>query len=40
MIGRVDLALTKRFPGFTLDVAWTAGEGVVVLFGPSGSERA
>jgi molybdate transport system ATP-binding protein len=37
--GRVDLALAKEFPGFTLDVAWTAGEGVVVLFGPSGSGK-
>jgi molybdate transport system ATP-binding protein len=37
--GRVDLALTKHFPGFTLDVAWTADEGVVVLFGPSGSGK-
>ena len=39
MIGRVDLAIVKRFPGFTLDVAWTAAEGVVVLFGPSGSGK-
>jgi len=38
-MGQVDLALTKRFPGFTLDVAWTAGEGVVVLFGPSGAGK-
>ena len=37
--GRVDVALTKRLPGFTLDVAWTAGDGVVVLFGPSGAGK-
>jgi molybdate transport system ATP-binding protein len=36
---RVDLALTRRLPAFALDVAWTAGEGVVVLFGPSGSGK-
>ena len=39
MTSRVDLALTRRLPGFTLDVAWTAGDGVVVLFGPSGSGK-
>jgi molybdate transport system ATP-binding protein len=37
--GSVDVALTKRFPTFTLEVAWTAAEGVVVLFGPSGSGK-
>jgi molybdate transport system ATP-binding protein len=36
---RVDLALTRRLSGFALDVAWTADEGVVVLFGPSGSGK-
>lgn len=39
MTGSVDVALTKRFPTFTLEVAWTAAEGVVVLFGPSGSGK-
>jgi molybdate transport system ATP-binding protein len=29
----------KRLPGFTLEVAWTAGDGVAVLFGPSGSGK-
>jgi molybdate transport system ATP-binding protein len=36
---RVELAIVKRLPGFTLDVAWTAGDGVAVLFGPSGSGK-
>jgi molybdate transport system ATP-binding protein len=29
----------KRLPGFTLDVGWTAGEGVAALFGPSGAGK-
>jgi molybdate transport system ATP-binding protein len=36
---RFSVELTKRLPGFTLDVAWTAGDGVAVLFGPSGSGK-
>jgi molybdate transport system ATP-binding protein len=35
----VQVALTKRLPGFTLDVAWHAGDGVAVLFGPSGAGK-
>jgi len=35
----VDLAITKQLEGFTLDVAWTAGDGIAVLFGPSGSGK-
>ena len=31
--------LFKRLPGFTLDVAWQAEEGVVALFGPSGAGK-
>ena len=26
-------------PGFTLDVEWSAGDGVAVLFGPSGAGK-
>ena len=29
----------KALPGFTLDVAWEAGDGVVALFGPSGAGK-
>src|SRR3989475_4961669 len=35
----LDVALTTRLPGFTLDVSWTAGDGVAVLFGPSGAGK-
>lgn len=35
----VGLAITKRLGSFTLDVAWTAGAGVAVLFGPSGAGK-
>jgi molybdate transport system ATP-binding protein len=35
----LDVTLTKRLPGFTLDVAWSAGDGVAVLFGPSGAGK-
>ena len=38
-IPRVELSLEKRLAGFTLDVAWTAGDGVAVLFGPSGAGK-
>jgi molybdate transport system ATP-binding protein len=31
--------LVKRLPGFTLDVAWSAEEGVAALFGPSGAGK-
>jgi len=36
---RFSVEITKRLPGFTLDVAWTAGDGVAVLFGPSGAGK-
>ncbi|MBI2205588.1 MAG: ABC transporter ATP-binding protein [Candidatus Rokubacteria bacterium] len=36
---RLDVRLRKQLPGFTLDVAWTAGDGVVALFGPSGAGK-
>jgi len=39
MSSRLDVAIAKRLPGFTLDVAWTAGDGVAVLFGPSGAGK-
>ncbi len=35
----LSLSITKRFPGFTLDVAWEADDPVVVLFGPSGAGK-
>jgi molybdate transport system ATP-binding protein len=38
-VAGLDVALTKRLPGFTLDVAWSAGDGVAVLFGPSGAGK-
>jgi molybdate transport system ATP-binding protein len=36
---RLEVRIVKRLPGFTLDVAWTAGDGVAVLFGPSGAGK-
>ena len=36
---RLDVTLVKQLPGFTLDVQWTAGDGVAVLFGPSGAGK-
>jgi molybdate transport system ATP-binding protein len=36
---RLDVTLVKRLPDFTLDVRWTAGDGVAVLFGPSGAGK-
>jgi molybdate transport system ATP-binding protein len=36
---RLEVRLVKRLPGFTLDVEWTAGEGVAALFGPSGAGK-
>src|SRR5262245_10147477 len=35
----IEVALRKAFPGFTLDVAWQAGDEVVTLFGPSGAGK-
>jgi len=39
MNARLDVAIRSRQAEFVLDVAWTAGEGVSVLFGPSGSGK-
>ncbi len=39
MNSRIEVALVKRLLGFTLDAAWSAGEEVVVLFGPSGAGK-
>jgi len=36
---RLDVSIRTSLPGFTLDVAWTAGDGVAVLFGPSGAGK-
>jgi molybdate transport system ATP-binding protein len=36
---RLEVRVVKRLPAFTLDVAWTAGAGVAVLFGPSGAGK-
>jgi molybdate transport system ATP-binding protein len=33
------VAITKRLPGFTLDVSWEADDPVVALFGPSGAGK-
>jgi molybdate transport system ATP-binding protein len=38
-VGRLQVRVTRRLPGFTLDVAWEAGDEVVVLFGPSGAGK-
>ena len=39
MSERVEVQIQLALNGFTLDVAWTAGDGVSVLFGPSGSGK-
>lgn len=39
MSERVDVQVRSCLTGFTLDVAWTGGDGVSVLFGPSGSGK-
>jgi molybdate transport system ATP-binding protein len=36
---RLDVSIRLSLPGFTLDVEWTAGDGVAVLFGPSGAGK-
>jgi molybdate transport system ATP-binding protein len=36
---RLEVAIRAAWGGFTLDVAWAAGDGVSVLFGPSGSGK-
>jgi molybdate transport system ATP-binding protein len=35
----LSLEVRKELPGFTLDVAWEAGDEVVTLFGPSGAGK-
>jgi molybdate transport system ATP-binding protein len=35
----IEVSLRKVLPGFTLDVAWAAGDEVVILFGPSGAGK-
>jgi molybdate transport system ATP-binding protein len=35
----IEVALRMTLPGFTLDVAWAAGDEVVTLFGPSGAGK-
>jgi len=39
MSGTVAVAITKHFPGFTLDVRWEAEQSVLGLFGPSGAGK-
>jgi len=39
MSERLEVQIRTLLNGFTLDVAWTAGDGVSVLFGPSGSGK-
>jgi molybdate transport system ATP-binding protein len=39
MSARLEVSIRARLADFTLDVAWTAGDGVSVLFGPSGSGK-
>jgi molybdate transport system ATP-binding protein len=36
---RLEVAIALDVPGFRLDVAWSAGGGVAVLFGPSGAGK-
>src|SRR5260370_2676113 len=35
----MNVVVRKAYPGFTLDVAWDAGDEVVALFGPSGAGK-
>ena len=39
MSARLEVTVALDVPGFRLDVAWSAGEGVAVLFGPSGAGK-
>ena len=39
MTSRLEVAIRKSLPGFTLDVEWSAGDGVAALFGPSGAGK-
>jgi molybdate transport system ATP-binding protein len=36
---RLEVSIRKSLPGFTLDVEWSAGDGVATLFGPSGAGK-
>jgi molybdate transport system ATP-binding protein len=36
---RLEVAIRLGVPGFDLDVAWSAGSGVAVLYGPSGAGK-
>jgi molybdate transport system ATP-binding protein len=36
---RLEVTLSLAVPGFDLEVAWSAGRGVAVLFGPSGAGK-
>jgi molybdate transport system ATP-binding protein len=36
---RLEVAISLTVPGFRLDVEWSAGTGVAVLFGPSGAGK-
>jgi molybdate transport system ATP-binding protein len=39
MTSRLEVSVRKTLPGFTLDAEWSAGDGVAVLFGPSGAGK-
>ncbi|HEY3384164.1 MAG TPA: ABC transporter ATP-binding protein [Vicinamibacterales bacterium] len=39
MTVRLDVAIRTRIGSFSIDVAWSGGDGVNVLFGPSGSGK-
>jgi molybdate transport system ATP-binding protein len=39
MTSRLEVAIRKQLDGFTLDVEWSAGDGVAALFGPSGAGK-
>jgi molybdate transport system ATP-binding protein len=38
-MSRLEVSLRKSLPGFTLDVEWSADDGVAALFGPSGAGK-
>jgi molybdate transport system ATP-binding protein len=39
MTSRLEVAIRKQLDGVTLDVEWSAGDGVAALFGPSGAGK-
>ena len=39
MTSRLEVAIRKQLDGFTLDVEWSADDGVAALFGPSGAGK-